>query len=335
MCGGACPQGRRLSHGKTSGAQGQPQRESLPEQSPCYWSGDGMEQESSANGSLPGGEAPGPVETKRGVSAWPATLEKRIMPDEADTQHSSQAKSFSSEFYDMPLLNGTPSIRDVSADEVAEMFSKTFSSRHSLFGSFILHPNSNLCVAIDLVTCLVLSYDLVETPFVIAWASQFEETTSVGALISLVYWTLDLGLHFRTGFYRRGELELRPRAIARRYLRGTFVLDASIVAVGWARHLITLYHVASGGSLWRVSSLTKMMRILRLHNVRRLSRCMEPISRIPNEVLSKVVHNVVSMVLLLMLIIWVNHVLACAVRTDRGHVSGPAVSLYPLIFQNC
>jgi len=112
-----------------------------------------------------------------------------------------------------------------------------------------LHPNSQLCAVLDLVTFVVLSFGLVVTPFVLAWDGHIDETMSFGALVSLLYWTVDMGLHFRIGFYRRGELELRPSAIARKYLRSSFVLDVSIVTVGWAHQVITLFRVSSGGTL--------------------------------------------------------------------------------------
>ena len=104
--------------------------------------------------------------------------------------------------------------------------------------SFVLHPSSRRRAVLDLCSFIILCADLLLVPYIIAWGDIIDEGVRKSTIISLVFWTLDIPLHFRTGFYKHGELEMRPAAIAVKYLKSSFVIDLALVFADWIDMLL-------------------------------------------------------------------------------------------------
>ena len=178
---------------------------------------------------------------------------------------------------------------------------------------FVLHPGSRKRVGLDLLSVVVLSYDLVATPFFLAWDIN-ASSSSFSSLnwFSTIFWTVDIMFQFRTGFYEHGNLQLRNRAIALRYLRTWFFLDITIVTGDWAALLITMLAVnISNFNSSRILRLFKVSRLLRLVGLLRVARITDQCRRISNRIVSEALRNMVHIMLLLVFIFWLNHVVGC------------------------
>lgn len=241
------------------------------------------------------------------LSGWPASVEKRSVPD-VEEYDSAAIES---------VLDGDVQFmsNELMAVDDDEMLEQVKNWRQAPWvRSFVLHPSSRRRAVLDLCSFIILCADLLLVPYIIAWGDIIDEGVRKSTIISLVFWTLDIPLHFRTGFYKHGELEMRPAAIAVKYLKSSFVIDLALVFADWIDMLLQFLPSDSSvdaTNFWKLGRMMKVMRILRLVNVMRLSRSLEQLNRIPNQMLSEIVHNLVNMLLLLMTIIWVNHVLAC------------------------
>lgn len=180
--------------------------------------------------------------------------------------------------------------------------------------SWVMDPSGARRLCIDLVSMIVLLYDIIVTPYALAWDVPLLEGWLTGFTWStLVFWTMDMGFCFRTGFFRHGELEMRPKAIARRYLRTFFVPDLIIVVCEWL-NIVTFYldgamGASEGVKFLRFSKVTRMLRIIGVVRIARLSSILERVATRVGvggglEMLSDTVK-------LLLAILWLNHMISC------------------------
>eukprot|EP00971_Amphidinium_carterae_P127244 2521530-Amphidinium_carterae.1 len=151
---------------------------------------------------------------------------------------------------------------------------------------------------------------------------DFGEITEVLVFRVLVmfYWTLDLCANFFVGFHLpTGEVELRLDVVAKRYLAGWFIPDICLVMIDWLTYGAAVVPSQDGfqemqplkilrlGKLARalrvVRVLLKSSRILKLPTI--LSRIDNSVGRERTVVLLGIMKNVVMILLL-------NHFLACA-----------------------
>lgn len=177
---------------------------------------------------------------------------------------------------------------------------------------FVLHPGSPGRVVLDILSVIVLSYDLMVTPFTVAWNMDMTGFLDYGNKISTVFWTLDLFAQFRTGYYDDGDLQLQSRAIAHHYIISWFPLDACVVIGDWISLILNAMTMSSSefGSS-RILRLFKVSRLLRLAGMFRMARISEQLKRLTHRFHTEALRNVIQIVLLLFFIFWCNHVLGC------------------------
>jgi len=176
----------------------------------------------------------------------------------------------------------------------------------------VLHPNSNFRSVVDLIGVCILAYDMCVTPVVLAWDLTVDRGLLYASYFTTVWWTLDIVLNFRTAFFVHGVLETEPSKVTRNYLRW-FPLDALVTSADWFGLVINLLD-HNNSQLTIISDFprfVKMTKVLRLVGVLRIARFVEPLERLVDTYFSQVLHHTIAMAQLLLVVIWVNHLMAC------------------------
>ncbi|CAK0867648.1 unnamed protein product [Prorocentrum cordatum] len=179
----------------------------------------------------------------------------------------------------------------------------------------VFSPTSRLRLAMDLLSVIVLAYDVLSLPYMLAFEVPQEGTVMTLSMISVCFWTADLILCFRTAFWRKGRLEMSPRRIAIQYLRNTFMLDASLVLLDLLAIVMILLEnnqpkEMDAFKLWRIGKITRIMRCLSFLRLRSVADIVERVSQRSKflQATSLVVYDVIRIVFV---ILWLNHIIAC------------------------
>mmetsp|Transcript_46298 Transcript_46298/g.107713 ORF Transcript_46298/g.107713 Transcript_46298/m.107713 type:complete len:1093 (+) Transcript_46298:62-3340(+) len=123
-------------------------------------------------------------------------------------------------------------------------------------------PDSRFTQSFDWAALLVLMYDVVVTPYALAWNVPITASLAILAVTSALFWTSRMVAAFSMGFYLKGELVLDRKHIAKRYLRSTFALDFAIVLADW----LVLLMGEDTASVLRFTTLLRMAKVIRLAN---------------------------------------------------------------------
>jgi len=136
-----------------------------------------------------------------------------------------------------------------------------------------IHPQSNQRIAWDLFSVLFIAYDIFVVPLVaFRWNVEVQEPKWQSTLewVAVSFWTLDMIMNFRTGYYDGPTVERSPDKVAIAYLRSWFYIDFVILAAEYAGEI---FHTAEGFNAGRVSRfvrltrLCKLLRIVKFQNV--------------------------------------------------------------------
>jgi len=168
-----------------------------------------------------------------------------------------------------------------------------------------LDPDDRIVVTIDVLSFVVLLYDVVMIPIMLAWELEPSGGLQAVAVVIASFWLFDLMMQLKVGFYtKEGDLVLDPERVRWNFLRGWFCIDLLLICTDWA--LVTSTFLV--GSAQRVLTFPKIVRFMKLLRLSRLGRFMERLS-----VRSLTARSHVSMLLLQIIggILIVNHVLAC------------------------
>jgi hypothetical protein len=177
-------------------------------------------------------------------------------------------------------------------------------------------PTSRLRLIMDLLSMVVLMYDVLSLPYLLAFEVPQKGTVMKLSMISVAFWTVDLAFRFRTGFWHQGRLEMSPTRIAWQYLKSTFALDASLVLLDIVAIALSYLedNRPSGMDafrLWRFGKITRIVRCLSFLRLRSVSDIVERVSQRSKvlQATSMVVYDVVRIVFV---ILWLNHIIACS-----------------------
>ena len=95
-------------------------------------------------------------------------------------------------------------------------------------------PNGRRRVFWDSLSLCCLVLELILLPLHVFRADWPCFSPSAVEIFLHVFWHLDILMTFLTGIYRRGELVLSPKLIAKNYAKGWLSFDLLYVAVNWA-----------------------------------------------------------------------------------------------------
>eukprot|EP00403_Amphidinium_massartii_P004537 CAMPEP_0178375138 /NCGR_PEP_ID=MMETSP0689_2-20121128/2733_1 /TAXON_ID=160604 /ORGANISM="Amphidinium massartii, Strain CS-259" /LENGTH=937 /DNA_ID=CAMNT_0019995121 /DNA_START=1 /DNA_END=2811 /DNA_ORIENTATION=- len=187
---------------------------------------------------------------------------------------------------------------------------------------YVLKPTSKLRMVLDLASLCVLSYDLITTPYIIAWQVDWEGWLQVATYFTLIFWTMDIGISFRTGYWdSHGQLECSPVAIAAHYLRTFFIIDVSAVASDLSTVIINTANSGEGSA--EALRFSKAARLLRLLGIMRISRLEGIYARLCDRYPRlRGTGIMLSIFKILLLILYINHMIACGWYALGSQIEG-------------
>jgi len=178
--------------------------------------------------------------------------------------------------------------------------------------SMTLHPNSLFRAVVDFASLVMLGYDMMVIPVVLAWDKQHVVLDHL-AWMSTIFWTLDIFLSSITGYYRKGELEMRSRKVFKHYLKKWFPIDSVVIVVDWLQ-VVLFYSGASASELGAFEVPVRAMklgRFLRLISVLRMLQLSYRVEMLIDRFLSDTTRMIGLVTQITLLVMWVSHVAAC------------------------
>ncbi|KAG7386701.1 hypothetical protein PHYPSEUDO_015381 [Phytophthora pseudosyringae] len=122
---------------------------------------------------------------------------------------------------------------------------------------FMIHPNSKLRRAWEVLTVCLVLYVCVMIPFIIGF--QFVDWGRLNGMNTFidVYFIADMVMTLRTGIVSNGEVVMDPKRVARKYFRSWFIVDLI------SNFPLVLFVQSSGKSL-KIVKLQKIPKLLRI-----------------------------------------------------------------------
>ncbi|KAL3667075.1 hypothetical protein V7S43_008017 [Phytophthora oleae] len=122
---------------------------------------------------------------------------------------------------------------------------------------FMIHPNSKVRRAWEVMTVCLVLYVCVMIPFIIGF--QFVDWTNLNGMNTFidVYFITDMVMTLRTGIVTNGEVVMDPKRVARKYFHSWFIVDLI------SNFPLVLFVPSSGKSL-KIVKLQKIPKLLRI-----------------------------------------------------------------------
>lgn len=178
---------------------------------------------------------------------------------------------------------------------------------------YIMNPYGTKRLGWGLLGVVMILWDLVVIPLTVFELGGFEGVVDAMGYMTFSYWFLDLAGSFLVGSDMEGTLEMRPGPIAVGYLRTWFFPDLLIIILDVVLFIVTSMASESDGAeaaeTFRIARGLRLMRFIRLLRLHKAATIVDVIQmRMRSEYLTLLV----KMLRQSMLIIVVNHYIACA-----------------------
>lgn len=197
------------------------------------------------------------------------------------------------------------------ASQVARVITgdSTKGSDHCL-GRLVLRPDSLRRMMWDVVSGVVLCYDVLQIPVELVFNRRDDVTLQLNRTTA-IFWTLDMPCCFLTGFHHAGLVEMRPKHIALNYIRKWFFLDLVIILCDWLFILLSLQRGGHVIQLVRVAKATRLARIIRAVRILRFAKFYRILTDFALQIKSEQVRTILSIVVMITCIVFSNHYIAC------------------------
>lgn len=170
----------------------------------------------------------------------------------------------------------------------------------------VFHPNGAARVTWDLVGAACIFYDAICIPLQFFITASESAGFRIVTIAMIVFWCIDIPFNFVTGFHRGGSLEMRTRAIARRYARGWLSFDVILIAFD-----IVLLLVEDGESPTGMFRTLRTFRVIKSLRVARMLKLPPFLSKLSEHIRSDHVNAFLGIFQMLVLILLTNHMIAC------------------------
>ena len=162
----------------------------------------------------------------------------------------------------------------------------------------------------SLLGVLFIVWDMITIPLELFDNEQLSSLLLVVGRVSFGYWLVGMPLHAVFGIEIDGHLEMRPRVLLRRYWRSWFGVDLMVIGIDAGLMLVELLSdsVPAGARSARFLRTLRLLRLLRLLRVAKLQR---ELTKLANNFLSTYAFMVMRIVSGLLMILTVNHIIAC------------------------
>eukprot|EP00927_Polykrikos_kofoidii_P086023 TRINITY_DN9518_c0_g3_i1.p1 TRINITY_DN9518_c0_g3~~TRINITY_DN9518_c0_g3_i1.p1 ORF type:complete len:1095 (-),score=131.42 TRINITY_DN9518_c0_g3_i1:261-3515(-) len=94
-----------------------------------------------------------------------------------------------------------------------------------------LDPHGTVALVLDVCSLIVLLYELLVYPYLLAHSLPGGASEKVPALATALFWLTLIFFSAKTGFVTKGVVEMRPRKCLVNYLTGWFLFDAGLVVL--------------------------------------------------------------------------------------------------------
>lgn len=163
----------------------------------------------------------------------------------------------------------------------------------------IVKPDDKRHLAWDLMSLVILSYDILGTPMDVFNPPE----TSFGKameITTLVFWTIDIIVTFFSGYHTVKSIEMRPTRIACHYLKTWFILDFTIVMLEWLS--------VGEASILRFGKFARGFRVIRLLRILKVQILFEQLNDFIRSETTMMVFQIGRLVAFILVI---NHFVAC------------------------
>mmetsp|Transcript_44743 Transcript_44743/g.106192 ORF Transcript_44743/g.106192 Transcript_44743/m.106192 type:complete len:1052 (+) Transcript_44743:121-3276(+) len=177
-----------------------------------------------------------------------------------------------------------------------------------------LHPHSPFRLTYDVVSVVVLLFELIYTPYSLTWTLSNTALYNGITFFYASFWILDMTLSCITGYSTSdGILEMRASKVMVQYLRTWFAIDLTCVAGDVINSVLILIGSATSNAegLSRLLRVTKLVRFLRLLGMFRLFRVMSSFSAFMEVHVSEAWRMLVKILQIALLLLWIGHLVAC------------------------
>ncbi|OLQ05832.1 Potassium/sodium hyperpolarization-activated cyclic nucleotide-gated channel 2 [Symbiodinium microadriaticum] len=187
-----------------------------------------------------------------------------------------------------------------------------FTDERSCLQRFVVGPQSKWQLTWSMCSSLLILWDLITIPLEMFSIPSFTAFLDTVGLLSFTFWLMDIPLHFIFGVQLEGMVELRPRVLARMYLRSWFAADVAIVSLDAVLIIMEAIHVADvGGAVFRSARYLRTLRLLRLIRLLRVAKLQRELTLLANRFLSTHAFMVIKVISYLMMMLAINHIIAC------------------------
>mmetsp|Transcript_43155 Transcript_43155/g.101411 ORF Transcript_43155/g.101411 Transcript_43155/m.101411 type:complete len:1008 (-) Transcript_43155:68-3091(-) len=237
---------------------------------------------------------------------WPATVQPRELAKD------SGAKSKGLNNIGL-MLARRPSLSKSATSNVDEMLrqmNERMKQDQAKLGKCLIEPHSRGVVWFDCVGCVVLLYDILITPYLVAMDIPMTPLFLTLAWLAGSYWFVDMCLNFCRGFYRHGDLVMSQPKVAIYYLKHWFFFDVLLLTLDLVNTTFsTLDSYPSSEHGERILKSARVMRILKTLRIGRLGRIF---SRVASMVKGEEGHVALQIVKVTLATILISHILTCA-----------------------
>jgi len=178
---------------------------------------------------------------------------------------------------------------------------------------WVINPHSHVHCLWIVLSILFLFFDLIVTPFVLAWDVFDDAAVRNSTICTCIFWSTDVAVKFFTSYYEMGEEQRHLQAIARHYFKTTFPSDFVLVGCDWVSLVVLL--VSSGSSSrggTRLIRFVKVGRMILVVVVLRMLRLLVIIQEFIEHSLSEYSRLALKILQALCITMWFNHLLTCA-----------------------
>lgn len=200
----------------------------------------------------------------------------------------------------------------VSTDDEEPLDTSTSSEKQATLTAkrqwWIVHPSSPYRMVWDVGGMILIAYDTVAIPLSLAFTLEEVAFTVAMFWVTLLFWTTDIACTFVTGYFNEDQLEVRPRQIAKHYLRSWFMMDVAVVSADW---LVVAVGGTEGGSGLSFARTARAIRVLRSFRLLRLVKLKKILQDLQDRISSEYIVIMMNIVKLIIIIVLLGHLIAC------------------------
>mmetsp|Transcript_62567 Transcript_62567/g.146793 ORF Transcript_62567/g.146793 Transcript_62567/m.146793 type:complete len:696 (-) Transcript_62567:19-2106(-) len=190
-------------------------------------------------------------------------------------------------------------------------FNDVFTDASSWLQALVLPPDHSLQLAWACLAAVLIIFDMIVIPMELFPLE--EETMKLLDAVSIFtfsYWLLDAPLHVIFGVRLGGAVEMRPVQLGKLYLKSWLLIDLAVICVD-----VVLFAIEATqeevNSMLRSGRFVRILRLVRLLRLLRVAKLQRKLMAVANYFLSAYALMGARIGFYLMLMLSVNHIIAC------------------------